>query len=72
MASTVGNGSNLDPIQKRQVEGYLAENEAQGAPVHSFKPDASPAEKAAVAGKASTQVQSIAKQATHNATGKST
>lgn len=33
--------------------------EAKGAPVHSFDPDASPSEKAAVAGKSRDKLQSV-------------
>ena len=52
----------LDQEQKRQLQSYLNENEAKGAPVHSFNPDASPQEKAAIAGKAQSQLQSVRQQ----------
>lgn len=64
MASSMPKGYNLGPTldQKRQLQNYLDENEAKGAPVHSFDPDASPQEKAAIAGKAQSQLQSVGQQ----------
>ena len=66
MASSIPKGYNLgsmlDQEQKRQLQSYLNENEARGAPVHSFNPDASPQEKAAIAGKAQSQLQSVRQQ----------
>ena len=64
MASSMPIGYNPGPTldQKRQLQSYLDENEAKGAPVHSFNPDASPQEKAAIAGKAQSQLQSVRQQ----------
>jgi len=62
MASSIpyNPGPTLD--QKRQLQSYLDENEAGGAPVHSFNPNGSPQEKAAIAGKAQSQLQSVVQQ----------
>ena len=57
MASSIPNAD-----QKHQLQSYLDDNEAKGAPVYSFNPDASPQEKAAIAGKAQAQLQSFIPQ----------
>lgn len=57
MATT--NGGAREPTGPEVIHGLLKKDEAKGAAVHSFDPDASPAEKAAVAGKARDQVKSI-------------
>jgi hypothetical protein len=64
MASSMPEGYNPSPTldQKQQLQSYLDENEAKGAPVHTFKPDASPQEKAAIAGKAQPQLESVLQQ----------
>ena len=64
MASSIPKGYNPGPTldQKLQLQSYLDQNEAKGAPVHSFNPDASPDEKAAIAGKAQSQLQSVIPQ----------
>lgn len=58
MASS--NGA-LDPSSQAQLNGIQHQDEAKGAVVHSFNPDASPQEKAAAAGKARDQLQSVSK-----------
>jgi len=64
MASSIPKGYNPGPTldQKQQLQSYLDENEAKGAPVHYFNPDSSPQEKAAIAGKAQSQLQSVVQQ----------
>ena len=68
MASPTPSGHvpNLTPDQNQnqELKSYLDENEANGAPVHSFHPDATPQEKAAIAGKAQSQLQSVVQQQT--------
>ena len=48
--------------QKQQLQSYLKENDAKGAPVYSFNPDASPQEKAAIAGESTAQLHSFVPQ----------
>lgn len=57
MASS--NGGAQEPTGAEVVHGILKKDEAKGAAVHSFDPDASPAEKAAAAGKARDQLTSV-------------
>lgn len=47
------------PSGREIVDGIKKKDEAKGATVHSFDPNASPAEKASAAGKARDQTQSI-------------
>lgn len=60
MASS--NGGAQEPTAQEVVHGMLKKDEAKGAAVHSFDPDASPAEKAAAAGKARDQLTSVAQK----------
>lgn len=53
------NGGAQEPTGQEVVSGMLKRDEAKGAAVHSFDPDASPAEKAAAAGKARDQLTSV-------------
>lgn len=46
-------------IQEAQFHGTLLDDQAKGVAVHSFDPDATPAEKAAVAGKARDQLKDV-------------
>ena len=46
-------------LQEAQVRETFLNDQAKGAPVHSFDPDASPQEKAAVAGKARDQLKDV-------------
>ena len=46
-------------LQEAQVRETFLNDQAKGAAVHSFDPDASPNEKAAVAGKARDQLKDI-------------
>lgn len=48
-----------DPIAPDALLDQLAIDESKGAVVHSFNPEASTAEKAASAGKASSKLRSI-------------
>jgi hypothetical protein len=68
MASSLPKGYDPTLGQKQRLQDYLNENEEKGAPVHSFNPDASPQEKAAIAGKAQSQLQSIKQQQQNFAT----
>lgn len=58
MASS--NGA-LDPHSQAQLNGIKHQDEAKGAVVHSFDPDATPQQKAAAAGKGRDQLQSANK-----------
>lgn len=49
-----------EPIARDTVANALANDQAKGGVVHTFNPNASSAEKAASAGKAASQLQSIA------------
>lgn len=65
------NGGAKEP-SGQEVDGILKRDEAKGGAVHSFDPEATPAEKAAAAGKARDQVKSIRKQGgEHGGTGES-
>jgi len=55
------NGASLPPDSSAQLSGIARQDEAKGAAVHSFDPDASPQEKAAAAGKARSQLGPVRK-----------
>jgi hypothetical protein len=60
MATTVSkNGGAREPSPQEAVTGLVKKDEAKGMAVHTFDPNASPAEKAAVAGKGRDQVKSV-------------
>ncbi|KAF7975752.1 hypothetical protein HWV62_8539 [Athelia sp. TMB] len=63
------NGGAKEPTAGEVVDGLLKKDAAKGAAVHSFDPNASPAEKAAVAGKARDQLTSVQKNADGGARG---
>lgn len=64
MATTkASNGGAKEPTGEETVNGLLKKDEAKGAAVHSFDPNATPAEKAAAAGKGRDQLKSVKNQA---------
>jgi hypothetical protein len=53
------NGGAREPSPQEAVTGLVKKDEAKGMAVHTFDPKASPAEKAAVAGKGRDQIKSV-------------
>ena len=56
------NGGGRERSGQEAVAGLVKKDEAKGMAVHSFDPNASPAEKGAAAGKARDQLKSVRNQ----------
>jgi hypothetical protein len=59
MATTKPTNGTRETSAQEAVTGLVKKDEAKGMAVHSFDPKASPAEKAAAAGKGRDQVKSV-------------